>query len=334
MNKESIFGRGKDFPHFKELSNSTVVLCGAGGIGSSIILDLLKSGISKFVLIDEDIIEEQNIGTGFFPTASISSFKVAVCERMLRYFDADVTVTTRKEFVTPTFHIDYDNLVNGTLVFLCCADNDEARRDFFNHYVGYENIRMNTINNNREQAEIYLSQLDELEVSREDMEQANIGNTIETLTESLEDMDSADERAKIYNKIERLNQLEACYIYIETHDFESIYIDGRVTGFKGDVFHGSVRNSKQYLASLSFTKAEAVCTMQQTMPSTKTVTGDMLLLLATIFTNRGMEKEFQFAIPFRISRNYLLTETYPIIYDNEWTEDVTAESSIVVEEAS
>jgi tRNA A37 threonylcarbamoyladenosine dehydratase len=55
------YGRFKDTPWFDQLSNSRVIVFGAGGIGSWLSFFLARTG-SDVVVVDMDTVEDHNLG--------------------------------------------------------------------------------------------------------------------------------------------------------------------------------------------------------------------------------------------------------------------------------
>ncbi len=83
-----------EFEEFtNNLLNKTILIIGCGGIGNNLVSSLSRSGIKKFILLDDDIIEETNLTRQFlFNTNDINKYKVDIIEKRLKEFDSNINV--------------------------------------------------------------------------------------------------------------------------------------------------------------------------------------------------------------------------------------------------
>lgn len=70
-------------PVIQEIKNKTVMIIGVGSLGSTIALELVKSGIKKFIVIDFDILQPVNICRHTGDISDIGSFKTTVIKRQI-----------------------------------------------------------------------------------------------------------------------------------------------------------------------------------------------------------------------------------------------------------
>ena len=81
---EDIFSRYSDKEQLKNLMNKTVGIIGLGALGSTIAMELARSGITKFVLIDCDKLEIENIGRHDLTLKDINKYKTdAIKEKIV-----------------------------------------------------------------------------------------------------------------------------------------------------------------------------------------------------------------------------------------------------------
>lgn len=114
------FDRFKDAPWFPKV-NETVMIGGAGGIGSWLTLFLTRAGFVPFVY-DFDTIEAHNLGGQLFRPSDIGSSKVRAIHNIISEFTGQ-SITTINERITATSPAHH---------FMFSAfDNMQARKDLF-----------------------------------------------------------------------------------------------------------------------------------------------------------------------------------------------------------
>ena len=115
------FDRFKDAPWFGERKES-VLVGGAGGIGSWLTFFLTKAGF-KPIVYDYDRIEEHNLGGQLFRPTSVGHLKVNALYDMIKEFcNEEISVVDAAfDSSSPTHYFMFS-----------AFDNMEARKDFFN----------------------------------------------------------------------------------------------------------------------------------------------------------------------------------------------------------
>lgn len=120
------FSRFKDAPWFPK-EEIQIIVGGAGGIGSWLILMLARAGY-KPIVYDFDTIEEHNIGGQLFPSEHIGLTKVESVKRTVKSFaNQDITIMNLK-YDKDGMHHHY--MFSG-------FDNMEARKDMFHNWKEY-----------------------------------------------------------------------------------------------------------------------------------------------------------------------------------------------------
>lgn len=115
------FNRFKDAPWFPK-NNESIMIGGAGGIGSWLTLFLTRAGFCPIVY-DFDIIEAHNLGGQLFRTTDINTEKVTALYNIIKEFSGQeiITINQRIDINSPSHHFMFS-----------AFDNMQARKDLFN----------------------------------------------------------------------------------------------------------------------------------------------------------------------------------------------------------
>lgn len=109
----------------KKLLNSSVLIIGAGGLGSSVIANLAAVGVGNIGIVDFDKVDESNLNRQFIhKTSSIGMLKTQSVEQWVKEFNPDVKVTTY------TLILDKKNaeeIIKDYDVIIDCVDNFGAK---------------------------------------------------------------------------------------------------------------------------------------------------------------------------------------------------------------
>ncbi|GMA97369.1 tRNA threonylcarbamoyladenosine dehydratase [Pelosinus sp. IPA-1] len=101
------------------LKNSKVAVFGIGGVGSYTVEGLVRSGVGKLVLIDDDCVCLTNINRQLLATRkTVGKAKVEVMKERILEINPDVEVTTLQKFYMPDtadelIFDDYDYIVDA-----------------------------------------------------------------------------------------------------------------------------------------------------------------------------------------------------------------------------
>ncbi len=110
----------------EKLQKSTVVVVGAGGLGSPVLTYLACAGVGTIRVIDCDVVEETNLNRQFFYTPdSIGQKKAEVAAQRLRQQNPLIFVEAHASL------LDCDSLhhlLGGATVVVDCVDNMKTRR--------------------------------------------------------------------------------------------------------------------------------------------------------------------------------------------------------------
>lgn len=90
--------RGKDLQ--QKFTNSTVAICGLGGLGSNIAVSLARAGIGKLILVDFDKVDISNLHRQQYKADQIGRFKTEALAENLREIAPYIKVETHAVAVT------------------------------------------------------------------------------------------------------------------------------------------------------------------------------------------------------------------------------------------
>ncbi len=82
------------------LADKVVGICGAGGLGSNIVVSLLRAGIQHFIIADFDTVERSNLNRQFYFLDQIGMTKVDALHQSLVRINPHVQTTLHQTKVT------------------------------------------------------------------------------------------------------------------------------------------------------------------------------------------------------------------------------------------
>lgn len=83
-----------------KLKNSTVAVFGIGGVGTYVVEGLVRAGVGRFILIDDDVICESNINRQIHATTkTIGKSKVLTMKARIQEINPEAIVVTHQSFV-------------------------------------------------------------------------------------------------------------------------------------------------------------------------------------------------------------------------------------------
>lgn len=102
-----------------------VAICGCGALGGWAAIHLAKMGLQKLVLIDDDLVEEHNLGTQPFRLQDLGGHKALILANDLYRLTGTCRATPVTKRLTPQ---NAERLLKGAAVVLDTFDNHESRR--------------------------------------------------------------------------------------------------------------------------------------------------------------------------------------------------------------
>lgn len=123
----NIFSRNKGILETDKMKKKCAVIIGCGSVGSLISLELARSGVGTFFLIDTDILEYHNISRHQCGIHEVGEYKVKVLKQRILDINPKANVFWKTEIIE---HISQSELeaaiADNEAIFVSCADNREA----------------------------------------------------------------------------------------------------------------------------------------------------------------------------------------------------------------
>ena len=120
------FLRNKDLITQDKLDEITII--GAGGIGSALCHQSSIMGFPKFIIWDDDKIEEHNRSSTMYKASSVGTTKVDEAETVIKMYSPDAEVVKENRKWQPEHPL-------GNKVFIC-TDNMEIRKFIYESWIG------------------------------------------------------------------------------------------------------------------------------------------------------------------------------------------------------
>lgn len=118
---ETLF-RGSDA--MEKLETARLVICGVGALGSILVDNLARHGAKNLLVIDQDRVEEHNIGTQVFDRQEIGAWKAeSVAARVFRATGAEIEGVCK-----PLSAQNIAKWTRGADVVVDCFDNSASRQ--------------------------------------------------------------------------------------------------------------------------------------------------------------------------------------------------------------
>ena len=109
----------------EKLLNSRVIVMGAGGLGSGVIMNLAALGVGQIKIIDGDIVEESNLNRQIIHKyKNIGRAKVISAKDWVQEFNPDIRVELDKIKIN---ELNYFNIIQGYDIIIDCFDSYESK---------------------------------------------------------------------------------------------------------------------------------------------------------------------------------------------------------------
>lgn len=113
---------GKDLQ--RKFTNSTVAICGLGGLGSNIAIALARAGIGKLILVDFDKVDISNLHRQQYKANQIGQWKTEALAENLREIAPYIEVETHTALVTEE---NFEALLSEADIICEAFDRAEAK---------------------------------------------------------------------------------------------------------------------------------------------------------------------------------------------------------------
>ena len=109
----------------KKLSQAKVLVCGAGGLGSTVIANLASMGIGTIGIVDNDVLELSNLNRQYIHKfENIGHVKVESAAAWVKEFNPEIIVKTYQTRLDET---NYQDIVDGYDLIMDCFDSFKSK---------------------------------------------------------------------------------------------------------------------------------------------------------------------------------------------------------------
>ena len=109
----------------EKLLNSSVLIVGLGGLGSSALLSLVSLGIGTIGIVDDDIVKRDNLPRQLlYGVKDIGKFKVDAAKRRLKAVNPDVKIKSHKVRLSS---LNATKIIKKYDIVLDCTDNFKSK---------------------------------------------------------------------------------------------------------------------------------------------------------------------------------------------------------------
>ena len=127
VSANAVFSTTRGIYETEVLRHKRVAVVGLGSGGGLIALELAKTGVSGFVLIDHDRLEPKNIARHVCGISDLGRFKTRAMRDMILDRNPLANVVLSETECTLENRTDVERLIAGCDIILCCTDNRESR---------------------------------------------------------------------------------------------------------------------------------------------------------------------------------------------------------------
>jgi len=109
----------------KKLLNSRVLVCGAGGLGSGVLLNLAALGVGHIGIVDDDVVELSNLNRQYIHGAlNLGQKKADSAKARIKEFDSGIEVNAFKTHLNSE---NYKDIVKDYDIIADCFDSFESK---------------------------------------------------------------------------------------------------------------------------------------------------------------------------------------------------------------
>lgn len=123
----NVFSRNKGILESDVMKEKSTVILGCGSVGSLVALELARSGVGTFLLVDTDVLEYHNICRHQCGINEVGEYKVDIVKKRILNINPSAKVIVRRKMVEHLSQEDFEAVCNGrNTLFIGCADNRKA----------------------------------------------------------------------------------------------------------------------------------------------------------------------------------------------------------------
>lgn len=109
----------------EKLANAKILVCGAGGLGSTVLANLASVGIGTIGVVDNDVLELSNLNRQYIHKFdALGKVKVESAKKWINEFNPDITVNA---YQTRLDEENYSEIVEGYDFIMDCFDSFKSK---------------------------------------------------------------------------------------------------------------------------------------------------------------------------------------------------------------
>lgn len=124
--KLDVFSRNSGILETEMMMTKTAIISGCGSVGSYVALELARSGVGRFLLIDHDVLSYTNVCRHQCGIADVGRYKTLALADRIRLINPAATVATVESPVENTPPDIFDRFCGPDSVIIGCADNRQG----------------------------------------------------------------------------------------------------------------------------------------------------------------------------------------------------------------
>jgi molybdopterin/thiamine biosynthesis adenylyltransferase len=126
--EQDLFSRHSGILEPSQMQQSSVIFCGCGSVGSLAALELARSGVGRFLLIDADVLAIENLCRHQCGLADVGRTKVAAVADRIRQINPDAEIQSQATTIEQMDPALIRAFGTGSTLMLACADSRRADR--------------------------------------------------------------------------------------------------------------------------------------------------------------------------------------------------------------
>jgi len=133
---QDLFSRNSGLLETDKMKEKTALIVGCGSVGSILSLQLARSGVGKFALVDTDTLEIHNICRHQCNLTDIGRFKTNAIRDKIIAINPFASVKCFTKTIENVTDKELDNIIDNQTIIISCADNRLS--DAFTCEIAYE----------------------------------------------------------------------------------------------------------------------------------------------------------------------------------------------------
>ena len=121
-----VFSRNTGILETDMMQDKTAIISGCGSVGSYVDLELARSGVGRFLLIDNDILSYANVCRHQCNITDVGNFKTNAVAERIRLINPEARVECQNEIIENVLPESFKRNCNKDSIIIGCADNRQG----------------------------------------------------------------------------------------------------------------------------------------------------------------------------------------------------------------